>query len=350
MATNEMTWINYSGVLTNVKLNKQFRRVAQPLMKFAQFIDYKEAFGKNAGEAVNWPKVGNLGSYGGDLTETSLMHESTPNITWGTATVWERGLSVPWTFKSETLSQLDIEDILRSGLVDDSAKVLDGLVEREFADTPLKYEATATNAGALVTNGTATATNTGLITAYHVRQMAFHLKKRNVPGYMKLGGRYAGIFSVAAADNLRADITTGLSTAGLPNILANDVGVKILLQGHLGSLHGVEMVEDSFASMFNYNPTARTAASKVANTTGRSTRTFTQATQWTSATECYESYVFGSPAVREVVAVPVEIRKKIATDYGRSKGIAWYALLGYQLEWTNADGEANCRVIHFTAR
>jgi len=31
---NEMLWTTQSGVLTNTKLNKIYRRVAQPMMKF----------------------------------------------------------------------------------------------------------------------------------------------------------------------------------------------------------------------------------------------------------------------------------------------------------------------------
>jgi hypothetical protein len=53
-----------------------------------------------------------------------------------------------------------------------------------------------------------------------------------------------------------------------------------------------------------------------------------------------ESVFFGRDAVMEGVAIPEEIRAKIPTDYGRSKGLAWYALLGFQRIWdlTN-DGE-----------
>lgn len=345
MATNEMTWINYSGVLTNTKLNKTIRKVAQPLMKFAQFVDVKDAFGKSSGEAVNWPKVGNIGTYGGAIVETNTMHESTPSISWGTATVTEYGNAIPWTFKSEALSQLDIEEIIRSGLADDYAKCMDGLVERQFAGTKLKYSATSTAAGTLTTNGTFTvATNTGAITGYHLRTMAFHLKKRNVPGYTRLGGKYAGILSAAAVNNIRGGL---VETTGISQILGTETGAKMLMNGEVGELHGIRIVEDTFATMFNYDPSARTATSKVANASGR-TLDFAQATQWTGASEAYEAYIFGSPAVMEIVAVPLEIRKKIPTDYGRSKGIAWYTIVGHKIMWDSNDSADDHRIIHFS--
>jgi hypothetical protein len=40
-------------------------------------------------------------------------------------------------------------------------------------------------------------------------------------------------------------------------------------------------------------------------------------------------YVFGEDTVMEGVVIPEEIRAKIPTDYGRSKGVAYYALIGW---------------------
>jgi len=47
-------------------------------------------------------------------------------------------------------------------------------------------------------------------------------------------------------------------------------------------------------------------------------------------------YVFGEDTVMEGVVIPEEIRAKIPTDYGRSKGVAYYALMGWGLVQTNA--------------
>jgi hypothetical protein len=47
-------------------------------------------------------------------------------------------------------------------------------------------------------------------------------------------------------------------------------------------------------------------------------------------------FFLGEDTVAEGIAIPEEVRAKIPTDYGRSKGIAWYALLGYGLVHTLA--------------
>lgn len=349
---NEMLWSNNNGVLTNNKLNKRYRRVAQPMFKLRQFCDVKEAFGKGAGESVIWLQVANLGSYGGQLTETNTFFESTQPLYRQTATVQEYGNSIPWTFKSEALSEFDVEEILKSGLMDDNVKVIEGLVGREFDDTPLKVTAITTASLAVgATNGTASATNTGGITSHHVRKCVLELKKRNVPGFTRLGGGYVGVCSVGAIDGLRGDMTEGYGNAGF---LGSETGARVMVNGEVGSLHGVRLVEDSWATMFAYDPTLRTATSKAAYTgTTDALKSYTRQSMWTGASESLDSYFFGAGTVAEVLAVPEEVRKKIPTDYGRSKGLAWYSILDYKLCWDKAAHVTNgldARIVHFTGR
>lgn len=45
-------------------------------------------------------------------------------------------------------------------------------------------------------------------------------------------------------------------------------------------------------------------------------------------------FFFGNDTVAEAVCVPEEMRGKIPTDYGRSKGVAWYYLGGFGLVHT----------------
>jgi hypothetical protein len=53
-------------------------------------------------------------------------------------------------------------------------------------------------------------------------------------------------------------------------------------------------------------------------------------------------FFMGEDTVAEAIAVPEEMRGKIPSDYGRSKGIAWYYLGGYGLVHT---AHAQARVI-----
>jgi hypothetical protein len=52
----------------------------------------------------------------------------------------------------------------------------------------------------------------------------------------------------------------------------------------------------------------------------------------------YRGFFFGSDTVAEIFAIPEEIRGKIPTDYGRSRGIAWYAELAFGIAHTEVPG------------
>ena len=53
-------------------------------------------------------------------------------------------------------------------------------------------------------------------------------------------------------------------------------------------------------------------------------------------------FFFGNDTVAEAIAVPEEMRGKIPSDYGRSKGVAWYYLGGFGIVHTLA---ANARIV-----
>jgi hypothetical protein len=142
--------------------------------------------------------------------------------------------------------------------------------------------------------------------------MVTQLKTRNVPGFTKLGGDYVMIVSIEAAENMRAALESVYQYV--------DRGNMIIMDGEIGRYYGVRFMEDTFASRFTYDATARTATAKT----------------WSGGLSL-DGYLFGEDTVREAVVVPEEIRMKVVTDYGRSKGIAWYFLGGWQLEWTTAD-------------
>lgn len=316
-----MNWIDQGGFLANPELNKEFQMAAQPLMRFRQFVSVKNAMGKGQGESVNWDKVANVSTYGGNLIETATMHSTPVAITKGTLTISEMGNSIPHTFKMSTLSFIDIMKIIRESLLNDAAKCIDGKIEREFNSALLRYVGTAANGYALTTNGTATATNTSVLNSYHVRKMVNELKKRNVPGWSgkngELGGDYAAICSIEALESLFGAVESVQQYT--------ESGYKKLLAGEVGRYYGVRFLEDTFATRFTYDADARTATAK----------------SWTQS-QSLEAYLFGSPTVMEGVAVREQIRAKEVTDYGRSLGLAWYFLGGWKIFWDTA---ADTRII-----
>lgn len=314
-----MNWINQGTYLYSPDLDKEFQKVAQEITRFRQFATVKKEFGKNSGETFNWPRIGNVSTIGGTLVETNTMHESDPTISWGTGSVNEIGNSIPFTFKMEALSQLDVVNAMKGALLDDAKKVIDGLIERKFNSCVLRYVGSSTTTYALTTNGAATATNTSALNSYHVRKMRLELEKRNVREFDSNG--FAMICSIEALESLEGAIEGTYQYT--------ELGIKKVFTGEVGQLHGVRFIKDGYASRYTYDASARTSTAK----------------SWAGGNSL-DAYMFGKPTVIEAVSIPEGIRVKVPTDFGRSKGIAWYAILGHQIMWgDSAADQANSRII-----
>ena len=312
-----MTWVNQSGYLTNNQLTMRFQTVAQPLMRFRPFTTIEVGFGKRKGETLSWLQVANTDSPGGELAEDDLMWETNMALAWNSASVKFYGLAIPFTFQVKTLSEFDIRNIIRQGLLNDFAKVQDSLIERQFNATPLRYVGTGASAGTLYTNGTAAANNNIALNIYHLGVLIDALKNRNVPGYADAGGDYVLIGGVKALRNLKTSMQTVNQYT--------ESGYKKIVDGEVGRIDGCRIVEDRQACDNVYDAAART---------------FT-ATSWTNGLSS-PAYIFGSPTVRELIVVPEEIRAKEPTNYGLSHGLSWFYAGGHKIEWT---GASNARII-----
>jgi hypothetical protein len=75
------------------QLSKVLRFAVQPMTKFRQFADIKDAAvqGKGKGDTFHWNVYSDLAAQGTALTETSTMPESNFTITQGTMTITEYG-------------------------------------------------------------------------------------------------------------------------------------------------------------------------------------------------------------------------------------------------------------------
>lgn len=301
-------WVNDSGVHFSPKLSKFLRYSAQPLLKFRAFTEQKDAFGKEAGDSFNWDKVANLGTHGHKLNETSTMPVSSQAITKGTLTITEMGNSIPFSFKIDKLSQFDLEGIIEKGLRDDMVKITDASCHAKFNAAALRYVGTTTVGGALTTNGTATATNTSVLNELHIRKMALELDNRfNTGPYIFIGANEA---------------IEGFKGAMVSVQQYSETGYEKIMSSEVGTVHGVKVIRDNNATRNVYD--LETTSNGVAT-----------AKAWPGTTSL-EGFMFAGSPVIEAVSVPEQIRAKEVTDYGRSKGLAWYWLGGFEIEWSDA--------------
>jgi N4-gp56 family major capsid protein len=298
------------GYFYSLNLSDELRKALQPSVKFRQMCDVKDASqqGKKKGDTFTWDVVSNVATRGTALTETSTMPETNFTISQGTLTITEYGNSVPYSGKLEDLSKFSVKDTVMKALRQDATKVMDCAAHQQFNLTPLRVVGTSSTTISLTTNGTATGTNSQAFNTNHVKLIVDTMKERNIPAYT--GDDY---FALAWPTTYRT-VKNSLETLHQ----YTEKGLTMIMNGEIGRYENVRFVEQTnipkggAADSTTFNPFTNTADA------------------WNGG---YSDWIFffGEDTVAEGIAVPEEIRAKIPTDYGRSKGVAWYSLNGFGL-------------------
>ncbi len=303
------------GWLHNPRLSQELRHALVPLMKFRQFVDIKEGWGKGVGDTLYFDKVGRISTAGGTLVETNAMPEHQFTITRGTIAISEWGNSIPYTGKLEALSNFDVSNPIIRVLRDDMSSVLDKACGLEFKKTGRKYAATSTVAGTLESIADGDTIGSGKSVKggwrlFHIREVVKELKSRDIPKYD--GENYICIASVYFLNELMKD------SEWRDNVRYGDPAR--LFAGEVGRMHGVRFIEETHYLL---------------DTIG-------------SAADFGEAVIFGREAVMEGIVMPEEVRAKVPTDFGRSKGLAWYGIMGWEKMWKHTDAGQDAHIIHLT--
>lgn len=308
------------GYLSNPKLSKTMRHATQPMFKFRQFTRLEKAIGKGKGDTVDFNKVSNIQTEGGTISEASRIPESNILIRRGQMVLEEYGNSIPYTGKLDDLSEFSVDNMITRALRDDMAKVLDAAVATKFKAGDIKYVALTASTQNWTVNGTPSGTAASNLNLFHVKEIVDAMKTgifgantgNPVPPYD--GENYIAVASVQALRGLKDD----------PDFeeVVKYADPERLLVGEVGRIYGVRFIETNNTGALAHNVGAST-------TTG-------------------EAVFFGADPVIEAVAVPEEIRAKIPEDYGRSKGIAWYGLMGFEQVW-DFSGDSEDHIVHFTS-
>ena len=93
MAGQQLLVTNSLGGYSTVpKLSKKLWEATQPMLRFQQFVSFKEAWGKGKGETVLFDRVSNITTAGGTLSETSTIPRNNIVLGQGTLTLCHRPL------------------------------------------------------------------------------------------------------------------------------------------------------------------------------------------------------------------------------------------------------------------
>jgi hypothetical protein len=199
-------------------------------------------------------------------------------------------------------------------LIEDQKETLDAAVATQFKLAKFKAVASSTATTVFTINGTATATATANISDANVRDIVAYMKSKKIPKFG--GGYYSAILSIN-------------SMRGVYDFLqavAQYADAQFRFTDEVGRYYGTRMIEDNAV---------------LSNIIG-------------SGTNKGEAIFFGADAVTEAVALPEELRYE-ETDVGRSKKLAWYAILGFKKTWDLAADDSNStgvgieRIVHVTS-
>ena len=304
------------GFLSQPYLTQRLRAVAQPQFRFRQFVDVKEAIGKNRGDTWLYDKRGNVATQGTVLSETNTIPQTNFTVGQGTGIVVEYANSVPYTGKLEALGQIMIEPAVEQALRDDMVKALESAAGGQYINTEFIAVMSATNNTVITTNGTATATATADLTAYNIQQIVNFMKKKLIPKYD--GQSYICIGSTSAIAGMFQDTAAG----GWVDVSKYQVEfAKNIFNGEIGKYYNVRFVEET---------------GYFSNTIG-------------SGATHGQAVVFGADAVYEAVTIPEEIRVKVSVDFGRDQALAWYFLGGWKTVWSFTGTPAEQHIVYVTS-
>jgi len=295
------------GYMYSDQLSTVLRNSMQPQSRFQQHCDADDFTDKglHKGDTFHWNVYSDVAQQGGRLAENQQMPETSFTITQGTGTVYEFGNSVPYSGLLDDMSAHPVKQIINKALKNDATKAFEKEAAAQFALTPLAVSVGASTAAiSMAIDGTPTQTNSVAMNTTHVKLISDQMKERNIPVYSD--GNYRAIGRPSSFRGFKDGLEAVHSY--VPE------GFRAILNGEVGrSYEGIRFFEQT------------TIAAK--NSSLRD-----------------DVFFFGEDTVIEAIVTPPEIRGKMPGDYGRDRGVAWYALEGFAIVHTVA---AQARIVRY---
>jgi len=302
-----------TGTYKNHTLASKLYEAAVENSVFVDHVRTVDGYGRGKGESVTLTRVQNITEpLTADLEETVRIPEDEFNLTTKTITVREIGRAVPFTSLSQDLSRYDTENPIQRKLRDQMRLVLDTKAATAYKLAKVKYVPTGAASNNITTNGTPGAAATANMNFFHVEEIRDYMfDTLQVPPLE--GDDYLGIFRTLGLRGIKRD------SAWEEWHKYQDPQAKY--NGEVGRIEGIRFIETNHAR----------ALGKIG-----------------SGSVLGEGVVFGEDNVAIAEAMTPELRAAIPGDFGRSKAVAWYGILEFDIVWdTGNAGEA--RIVHVSS-
>lgn len=305
-----------TGVYKNHDLSSKMRMASIKEAKFMQFVKPVEGYGKKKGESVTITRVSNVTVPSSDVLQEAIrIPEDTVSLSTQAVTVSERGRSIPYTSLALDLSAFDLENAIQMKLKDQLKLNMDKAAASAFKSGKILAIPTGISATTFETDGAASNTAASNLNMYHVESIRDYMfSTLNVAPYS--GDDYICVLITQAKRGLLRD------PAWQDWKKYTDPEAKY--NGEIGRIENIRFVETN-------NTDALADGLGTGDVMG-------------------EAVFFGADAVVMGVVEDPHLRAKESEDYGRSKGVAWYGIYGFEQIWDDSANAGEARVVYMTSQ
>lgn len=315
MGTHSWTYDAPSGVYKNHALSADIRMASIAQTKFVQFTTSVDGYGKGKGESVTLTRISNIDVPTDDvLNELEVIPEDEFSFSTQAIEVDERGRAVPYTSLSADLANFNIENVIQKKLRNQLSLRMDKVCSTAFKRGKIKAIPDGVASLVFDTDGTASTAATSNLLVYHIEQIRDYMYTTlNMMPYAD--GDFMCLASTKALRGIKRDPNwEKWHTYGDKEAKAS---------GEVGRIESVRFVE--------INNTAALSGSLGTNSA------------------LGEAIFFGDDPVAMATVMDPELRAKESGDYGRSKGVAWYGIYGFDQIWYDSANPGEARTVHVTS-
>ena len=315
MAQHSWTFDAPTGTYKNHKLSAKIREASVVQSLFMQFVDAEPGYGKNSGESVAVTRISNITVPTSTvLTEGIQIAEDSFSLSTQSITVAENGRAVPFTSLAVDLAHFDLASKVQKKLMQQMKIAMDRACATAAKAGQVKAIPDGVSSLVFDTDGTASTAATVNMNLYHVEQIRDYMfSTLNIEP--AVGDDYIAMVSTKAKRGVMND------PAWQDWKKYTDPSSKF--NSEVGRMENCRFIE--------VNDTTELSGSKG------------------TGSVLGEAVFMGADALTMAVAQDPELRAKVPTDYGRSKGVAWYGIYGFGQIWSSSANAGEARIVHVTS-
>jgi N4-gp56 family major capsid protein len=304
-----------SGPYRNHFLSEQLYEASFEKAEVIQWVEPVEGFGKKKGDTVNLFTMTGPPEPASDgvLQENVRIPETPVGISGTSFLIKEFGEAVAWTNIWDDFSKYDLPAFVKKRLREVMRLTLDVTAGKAFKSASITFTPTAAGTVTIDTTGTPSVAAAWAVGITHLQLARDYLYGTLKAPYFGEGDAYIGIFNWAATRSIRIDtLFKEWYVQGHP---------EKLQRGEIGIVENIRIIETN-------HDTVLQSVVNAGQTIG-------------------QGLVFGDEAVAFAEAQTPELRLKIADDYGRQLGCAWYGQLGFG-QFHPVANPREARILRFT--